>query len=146
MSDDRIWENSRYLREQSCPEGVAPVVPPIDTSIQSVVATNAEAAAMEVLGDETSVGQDAAEITARIMALLEVPSGEYEELARPTVLVVDGNVGVAMGRSSEDCVLVARVDGMVSRVMPAPILLEPGELGCQPGTALADPAQLRSPH
>lgn len=145
VSDDRIRENSRYLREQSCPADVAPIVPPIDTSIRSVVAANAEAAATEVLADQSSVGEEADVITARILALLELPTGTFEQLAQPTVLVNDGDVGVAMG-SADDCVLVARVDGVVSRVMPAPILLQPGELGCQPGTALADPAQLRSPH
>ena len=145
VSDERIWESSSYLREQACPADVAVLVPPIDTSIRYVVAANAEAAAMGVLSDETAAVEDADGITARILALLEVSAGGYEQVAPPTVIVDDGDVGVAMG-AADDCVLVSRVDGVVSRVMPAPILLQPGELGCQPGTALIDPAQLRSPH
>jgi hypothetical protein len=145
VHDEQIWESSHYLHERPCSADVAPVVPPIDTSIRYVVAANAEAAAIEVLSDETSAAEDATSITARIVALLEVPAGGYEQVAPPTVIVDDGNVGVAMGAAA-DCVLVSRVDGVVSRVIPAPIRLEPGELGCQPGTALTDPAQLRSPH
>ncbi|TFB71283.1 hypothetical protein E3O06_13075 [Cryobacterium glaciale] len=147
VSDERIWESSDYLREESCSTSVAPVTPSVDTSIHYVVADNAEAAATEVLSDETSpsepVGSD---ITARILALLDAPVGEFQQVAPPTVIVDKANVGVAMGYTPDDCVLVSRIDGVVSRVMPAPILLEPGELGCHPGTALQDPAQLRSPH
>ncbi|MDJ0339215.1 hypothetical protein [Cryobacterium sp. PH31-O1] len=147
VSDQRIWESSDYLREESCSASVSPVTPPIDTSIHFVVADNAEAAATEVLSDETSrFKPDGSDITARILGLLDAPVGEFQQVAPPTVIVDKGNVGVAMGSTPDDCVLVSRIDGIVSRVMPAPILLERGELGCQPGTALQDPAQLRSPH
>jgi hypothetical protein len=43
-------------------------------------------------------------------------------------------------------VLVKSENGAVEDVYPAPISLQPGELGCTPETALADPDQLRSPH
>lgn len=145
--DKRVWEGVDYLREQGCPVGATPVVPPMDTSIKYVVAANAEEAATRVLSEVTSdANLDSNDITAKILALLDVPDGKYEQLAPPTVVVVDGNVGVAMGYRARECVLVARVDDVVSRVRPAPIKLEPGELGCRPETALMDPAQLAPPH
>lgn len=147
VTDDRIWEGVNYLRESACPVDVGPVVPPIDTSVVYVVAANAEDVAMRVLSEVTSVTElDGSDIEARILALLDVPSGEFEELTPPSVVVVDGKVGVAMGNTAHNCVLVALVGGVVSRVMPAPVRLEPGELGCRPETALMDPKYLGSPH
>lgn len=148
-TDNRVWEGADYLREQSCPENVAPVVPPVDTSISYVVAANAEEAAVRVLSEATPAAESVGDgdyIASRILALLDVPTGEYEELAPPAVIVVSDRIGVAMGATPGDCVLVARVDGVVSRVRPASIRLEPGELGCRPETALMDPAELGPPH
>jgi hypothetical protein len=60
-------------------------------------------------------------------------------------VVDDTRVGVAMG-VADDCVLVKSEGDSVEDVYPPPVLLQPGELGCAPGTALTDPEQLRSPH
>lgn len=146
-TDKRVWKGTNYLHQQPCLAEAKPVAPPIDKSIKYVVAANAEEAATSVLSEMTSdAGLDSDAIAAKILALLDVPGGEYEVLAPPTVIVADGNVGVAMGYKPHDCVLVARVDDVVSRIRPPSILLEPGELGCRPETALMDAAELAPPH
>jgi hypothetical protein len=127
-----------------CPDDPQATVPPIDTSIHEVVATNAQEVALSVLA---AAGQkpDATEIKDEIVALLLAPTGEFEQTAPPWVLIDGENIGVSMG-GAYDCVLVARVNGVVMDLHPPSVVLQPGELGCRPETALADSDQLRSPH
>jgi hypothetical protein len=47
---------------------------------------------------------------------------------------------------AEDCVLVKREAGAVTHVVVAPVLLQPGELGCTADTALSPSESLRPPH
>jgi hypothetical protein len=152
------WSTSDGVDAFDCPADAAPVTPPVDTTLRAVVAVNAREAAREVLSERAATGspQDSAGIAAAILARLEPPAGEYEVLAEPVVVVESGasgtavgpagdRVGVAMGRA-ESCVLMKLDDGIVADVRPPAVLLQPGELGCTPETALADPEQLRSPH
>jgi hypothetical protein len=128
----------------TCPDDPQAIVPPIDMSIHVVVATNAQDVALSVLVAEGQ-NPDATEIENEIAALLLAPTGEFEQTAAPYVLIDGENIGVAMG-GAYDCVLVSRVDGIVMDLHPPSVVLQPGELGCRPETALADPDQLRSPH
>ena len=73
------------------------------------------------------------------------PLGEREAPFEPQALVADGDIGFAMG-DADDCLLVKR-DSEGVKVLNVPdILLKPGELGCDPDTALRPGDQLRSPH
>ncbi|MDO9398126.1 MAG: hypothetical protein Q7T71_16395, partial [Herbiconiux sp.] len=147
------WSTTEGVEPVDCVPGAEPVVPPVDTTERRIVAANAREAARSVLEQRAATGEprDADAIEAAISALLEPPTGAYEAAATPSVLVQSGasgagdRVGVVMG-GADDCVLVKLEDGQVSDVRPAPVLLQPGELGCSAETALADPDLLRSPH
>lgn len=133
--------------EVPCPDNPIPVTPLVDDSTVFIVAPNAEAMAIQILSELTDESRaNADELAHHIEGLLEQPSGPFQQLALPAVVVEDRGIGVAMGSTPQDCVLVARIDGEVFRVRPAPIQLEQGELGCRPETAITDPDQLRSPH
>ncbi|MEV8254520.1 hypothetical protein AB0O95_11230 [Rhodoglobus sp. NPDC076762] len=133
--------------EVRCPENPVAVTPLADASPVSVVASNAEEAAVEVLMElDDQALNDADLIGQRIQARLDAPSGPLEELALPSVVITERGVGVALGTTPRECVLVSLIDGEAVRVRPAPILLEKGELGCRAETAIADPARLGYPH
>lgn len=160
------WSTTDGVDPFDCSPDATPVTPPADTTVREIVAVNAREVAQAVLSERLATGlpQDAEGIAAAILARLEPPTGEYEVVAEPSVLVEAGasgtaggggaggtgstlgvRVGVAMGRA-ESCVLVKLDDGVVTDVRPPAVLLQPGELGCTPDTALADPEQLRPPH
>ena len=121
-----------------------PVVPSATADRYPVVATNAVEATVQVLSSLESPFPSAEEIAASITALLEKPEGEFETAAPPSVEIDDeGRVGVGMG-GPNDCVLVKFEDGVVEQLYAAPVLLQPGELGCSGGTALYP--DLSSPH
>ncbi|UJP09938.1 hypothetical protein L2X99_16465 [Microbacterium sp. KUDC0406] len=74
------------------------------------------------------------------------PTGEREIAFEPSVIVQDQQIGFAMG-DVDDCLLVARRASGAVEVLNVPrVLLQPGELGCLPDTALRPADQLRSPH
>jgi hypothetical protein len=126
----------------------APVVtPPADTTVYPTLAENAREAARDVLAEIAASGDvpGSDEIAARIRAQLVPPASALQSLAEPQVAEVDGRIGVSM-QDASDCVLVSLVDGAVADVYPPAVLLQPGELGCSPTTAVADPELLRSPH
>ncbi|GAB2449620.1 outer membrane murein-binding lipoprotein Lpp [Conyzicola lurida] len=130
-----------------CPADAPVVTPPPDTTVYPTLAENAREAARNVLTEIAASGDTLTtdEIAARIRAELIPPSSALQSLAEPFVADVDGRIGVAM-QDSSDCVLVSLVDGAVADVYPPAVLLQPGELGCSPTTAVADPEQLQSPH
>ena len=130
-----------------CPADAAVVTPPPDTTVYPTLAENAREAARDVLTEIAASGEvpAAEEIAARIHAKLLPPTSALQSLAEPQVAEVDGRIGVSM-QDAGDCVLVSLVDGAVADVYPPAVLLQPGELGCSPTTAVADPEQLQSPH
>jgi hypothetical protein len=134
-----------------CPQDAAIVTPLVHGSTREVVSANAREVTAAVLLERSQTGMPATAntIIAVITAQLTSPTGALEIAAEPRVIVEDGSVGdrvgVALG-SAADCVLVKSENGTVEDLYPAPIRLQPGELGCTPETALIDPDQLRSPH
>ncbi|MDY0912329.1 hypothetical protein [Rathayibacter festucae] len=133
------------VQDVECDASTPSVAAPPDTREVVVPASNAEAAAVEVL---TALPEDPGaieDIAAAISERLTTPTGPREVAAQPTVAVRGTDVGVAMGHA-EDCVLVKREAGAVSRVVVAPVLLQPGELGCTADTALSPAESLRPPH
>lgn len=139
-----VFDGDREPTPVECPQDPQALVPPPDTSIHSVVVDNAREAAIAVL-TAAAPDADAGTITDEIAARLIAPTGEYERAAPPRVVVDGGDIGVAMG-GADDCVLVSRVDGVVADLHPPRVLLQEGEYGCRPETALVDPAQLQPPH
>lgn len=142
------WATTDGVESIDCPPGAAPVTPEPDTSIRYVLAVNARESAREVLLAAIQSGRlpSESDVVAEISGLLEQPESELERAAPPQVLIDDAErIGVAMG-DADGCVLVKSENGRVLDVRPAPVLLQPGELGCSPSTALADPETLRPPH
>lgn len=128
----------------ACPSDPQAVVPPVDTSIHLVLAENAEEAAVSVLGSAAQYPHPE-DIENAIASQLTAPAGQYEQAAPPRVVVDGENIGVAMG-DAKHCVLVNRVAGVVGPLYVPKVLLQEGEYGCRPETALVDPEQLRPPH
>jgi hypothetical protein len=125
-----------------CPTDAADVELPPEEVV--AVAGNAREAAHEVLeGLPESDLPSEAEIAARVADLLDPPDDEHTTNASPSALVDGSDVGIAMG-GPDDCVLVARIGGVVADVHVPSIYLEVGELGCRPETALVE--DLRPPH
>ena len=73
------------------------------------------------------------------------PTGPYDVAYEPAAVVVGGEIGFAIG-SGDDCLLVKRTAAGVEVLHAPSVLLQPGELGCRPETALLPPEQLQSPH
>jgi len=132
-------------RRVACPDDAHPVEPPADTRTVYVVPDGAE----QVLADVLSSADPAASadsIRTEIELRLPQPTGDREVAYEPSVLARDQEIGVAMG-GADDCVLVARrADETVEAVHVPRVLLQPGELGCRPETALLPADQLRPPH
>jgi hypothetical protein len=142
------WSTSEGVDAFDCPDDAQVVVPPVDTRIVEVVAANTREVIHAVLLQRAQTALPAGEddIAAAIAARLEPPTGEYTAAAPPYVLVEPGGrVGVAVG-SASDCVLVKGDGAAVEDLYVPSVLLQPGELGCAPSTALADPELLRPPH
>ena len=130
-----------------CPADAADVTPPPDTTVYPVIPENARDAVHTVLTQVAAGGDSpaAAEIVARIVQQLTPPASEFQTLALPDVVEDAGVIGVAL-QDSDECLLVKLADGAVTDVYPPSVLLQPGELGCSAGTAIADADQLQSPH
>lgn len=140
-----VYGTTTGVQDAACDASTASVTPPPDTSEIVVLAANAEAAATEVLLALPEDPGEADAIAAAIAAGLDAPTGEREVAAAPSAVVEGSDVGVAMGRA-EDCVLVKRQAGVVTRVLVPAVLLQPGEYGCSAQTALLPAESLRPPH
>jgi len=145
------WDSSDGVDPIDCPTDAAVVEPPVDESAVAVVSANAREVTKEVLLERLETGRPATEdgIVTAISEQLASAAGEFEVVARPRVYFETSSagdrIGVAFGYA-DDCVLVKSENGAVEDVYPAPVTLQPGELGCTPQTAVADPDQLSSPH
>ena len=122
----------------ACDAGAPRIEPPVNTSTVLVVPADATEAAIAVLDALPVSPPAAAEIAAALDAAVTQPSGELEA-AYPADVVVEGDsIGVAFGRT-DDCALIARVDGVAQPVHVASISLQEGELGCFGSTAITTP-------
>jgi len=139
------WDkDAAVARDIKCPPGAARIPPPADTRPVYVVPDGAEALVVEVLTNAPSPAS-ADDIVAEVVARMPQPTGEREVAFEPRATVVGNDIGVAMG-DVDDCLLVKRdADGVQVLYVPR-VLLQPGELGCSPDTALLPTEQLQSPH
>ena len=139
------WDDDDAVaRDIDCPADARRIPPPVDTRPISVVPDGTEALVVEVLANapgEASADRIVDEVTDR----MPQPTGDREVAFEPRVVVAGGDIGFAMG-DADDCLLVTRsAEGVEVLYVPS-ILLQPGELGCNPETALRPGDQLRSPH
>ncbi|QIG40422.1 hypothetical protein G5T42_13840 [Microbacterium sp. 4R-513] len=139
------WDNDAAVAHHiQCPPDAARIPPPVDTRSVLVVPEGAEALVVEVLTNAPSTAS-ADEVVAEVVARMPQPTGEREVAFEPHAVVAGGDIGFAMG-DADDCLLVRRgVDGVQVLSVPR-VLLQPGELGCSPDTALRPLEQLQSPH
>jgi len=139
------WENDKAVAHDiECPPDAARIPPPVDTRPVHVVPDGAEALVVEVLTNASSTAS-ADDLVAEVVARMPQPTGEREVAFEPRATVVGAGIGFAMG-DADDCLLVKRgADGVQVLSVPR-ILLQPGELGCSPDTALRPLEQLQSPH
>ncbi len=131
-------------RDVDCPPDARRIPPPVDTRPIAVVPDGTEALVVEILAnapDAASADSIVAEVTER----MPQPTGDREVAFDAHAVVAGGDIGFAMG-DADDCLLVRRsAEGVEVLYVPS-ILLQPGELGCDPETALLPDDLLRSPH
>lgn len=127
-----------------CPPDAEQIEPPVDTSPVYVVPEGTETVVVEVLS-AAPADVTADDIVAEVTERMPQPTGPYDVAYEPAAIVVDGDIGFAIGQG-DDCLLVKRTDAGVEVVHAPSILLEPGELGCLPSTALRPPEDLQAPH
>jgi len=110
---------------------------PGQTWVEPVLASNAREAATEVLSSLDDANLPSEDAVAAQISQLLVMADESTRMAVPGVRIDGTRVGVAMGWGRR-CVLVQRVGGVVTDVYIDPVLLEPGEMGCGPETAISE--------
>lgn len=123
-------------RRTDCPEGASPVeVPALP---QEPPGTDIPEGSDRVLRAELH-RSPAAPQAARVEAALAAALARYGHNTQPpsVAVAVDGaDIGVSV-RGDDDCLLGARTAGKVTVWSPSDVQLQPGELSCDPPTALA---------
>jgi hypothetical protein len=136
-------------RRIACPRGASPVTPPPATPEPEIAIPDGADELVERVLAAAGRRPDAEEVRASVQEGLRKaaagdPAGREPPL--PQVSTDGADVGVAMlepdGRA---CLLGARVGGQVLVWRPSRVQLQPGELSCDPGTALARQGT-RPPH
>jgi hypothetical protein len=132
-------------RRIGCPEDATPVVPPpTEPRPKVVIPAGADRLVGKVLAG-ASRAPAAAEVRAAVLEGLG-RAARGRSVPPPEVATDGADIGVSLFEpDSRDCLLGARVDGQVLVWRPSRVQLQPGELSCDPGTALARQG-LRSPH
>jgi len=138
-------------RRTSCPEGAKEIVPTtIPPRAKAVIPAGFDATLKTVL-ETLPATPTAAEVQALVARALPAPVLDPESGLRNLPPVFDtavkgADVGISLrGPSNEDCLLGARVAGKVIAGRPSRIQMQPGELTCDPHTALQLPG-IKPPH
>ena len=129
-------------KRTTCPEGAKEIVPtPIPPKPKAVTPAGFDAKLTKILGalpDLPTAADLMARVTLALPAPLLDPSSGLRNLP-PTIdtAVIGADVGVSVRASSaQDCLLGARVAGKVMAWRPTQVQMQPGELTCDPQTAL----------
>lgn len=135
----------------SCPQGATEIVPtPIPPTAKAVIPAGFDDTLKKIL-KTLPAATTADDVKARVARTLPAPVLDPESGLRnlPPALdttVAGADVGISvMGSSNQDCLLGARVAGKVIAGRPSRIQLQPGELTCDPQTALQLPS-ISPPH
>ena len=140
------WDDDNAVTHPiECPADAHPIDPPVDTRPVYVVPEGAEDVVVDVL-TQASAEDSADGILAEVTKRMPQPTGDREVAFAPAIALGDQQIGFAMG-DADDCLLaVRRASGKVEVLNVPRVLLQPGELGCRPETALRPVDQLRAPH
>ena len=137
-------DDAAVARDIDCPADARRIPPPVDTRPIMVVPEGTEALVVEILANAPEAAS-AERIVAEVTERMPQPTGDREFAFDAHAVVTGADIGFAMG-VPDDCLLVKRSAGVVEVLNVPSILLEPGELGCRPETALLPDDLLRSPH
>jgi hypothetical protein len=138
-------------RRMVCPRDAAPVAPPptqptpqvaipdgADEVVEQVLTAAAPAPRAEAIRGALAEALD--------RASRDAPPGRRALPPTPQVSTDGTNIGVALALPDDhSCLLGARIDGQVLVWRPSRVQVQPGELSCAPGTALARQGT-RPPH
>jgi hypothetical protein len=136
-----------------CPPGTAPVTPPTEAPVAVVqIPTGADELVERLLTDAARTPGAEAVRAALEAGLRDAAAragtgpGPPPQLPDPQVATDGDDIGVALFEPGDrSCLLGARTGGRVAVWRPSRVQLQPGELSCDPGTALAGHGQ-RPPH
>ena len=143
----------RRLRTIDCPANPTPVVPAPEPTTPDVQIPAGAEELVERLLTGASRAPRASELRAQLEAGLGNAAagagagpGQAPLLPEPQVATRGADIGVALFEPDDrSCLLGARTGGKVVVWRPSRVQLQPGELSCDPGTALAGLGQ-RPPH
>ena len=130
-------------RRMVCPQHASPVTPPpTQTTPPIVIPDGADEVVEQVLTTATPTPRAEAIRGALAEALNRASPdtlpGRRPLLPTPQVATDGANIGVALAApDNHSCLLGARIDGKVLVWRPSRVQVQPGELSCAPGTALA---------
>jgi hypothetical protein len=125
-------------RRIACPPGATPITPPpAEPKPQIAIPDGADELIEQVL-TRASRPPDAEKVHAALVEGLGKAAAAGREPPFPQVVVDGADVGVALWEpEGSACLLGARVGGKVLVWRPSRVQLQPGELSCDPETALA---------
>ena len=134
----------------ACPEDPTPIPPSTEPGPRVGIPDGADELVQRVLAGAPRAEPRAEEVSAALLEGLRKAAagaaGGGEGVPPPQVVVDGADIGVALfepdGRA---CLLGARVGGQVLVWRPSRVQMQPGELSCDPGTALARQGT-RPPH
>ena len=132
-------------RRIACPRGATPVTPPpTQPKPEVVIPDGADEVVGQVLTDAAPVPRADDVRVALVEALGKAAPGGQQPA--PQVATDGADIGVALAvPERRSCLLGARIDGKVQVWRPSRVQLQPGELSCDPATALARQGT-RPPH
>jgi len=137
-------------RRTACPAGAVAITPPTVPPTPAVaIPAGFDDTLLAVLRDLPATPA-APEVAGAVRAAMPPPAVDpvtgLRDVPAPVEADVDGgDVGVALRGHGRSCLLGARIAGRAAVWRPAAVQLEPGELSCDPATALAEQGT-RPPH
>jgi hypothetical protein len=133
-------------RRIACPPGATPITPPPAEPEPEIAIPDGADELLEKVLTGASRPPDAEAIHAALVEGLGRAGAAGSEPPLPQVAVDGADVGVALWEpDGRGCLLGARVGGQVLVWRPSRVQLQPGELSCDPQTALARQGT-RPPH
>jgi hypothetical protein len=148
----RAGQDGRYYgimgspRRIACPRGATPVTPPTAAPKPRIAIPDGADELLERVLTGASRPPDAEKVHAALVEGLGRAAAAGSGPPLPQVAVDGADVGVALWEpDGRVCLLGARVGGQVLVWRPSRVQLQPGELSCDPQTALARQGT-RPPH
>lgn len=125
----------------NCPKGATAIVPvPLAPQQRIVIPAGFDATLAKLLA-ATSPASSAGDVIASVTGGLPAPGVDrntgLEDLSPTVEAAVSGrDVGVSLREHDRSCLLGARIGGQVTVWRPSRVQMQPGELSCDPHTAL----------